>query len=105
MALILLIQKGGISLAKKKEDVWEATWRSSHMKAYMTVEEFLSFFEIGLRGHFARSNSMFSSGDTYHVEDMAYQAEFFAENFAMIISAIDWKDTVDGKQYKSDGYR
>jgi hypothetical protein len=40
---------------------------------------------------------MFSSGDTYHVEDMAYQAEFFAENFAMIMSAIEWKDSVDGK--------
>jgi hypothetical protein len=97
MDLKLFQKKGGAKLAKKKEDVWEATWRSSHMKAYMTVEEFLSFFERGLRGHFARSNSMFSSGDTYHAEDMAYQAEFFAENFAMIMSAIEWKDSVDGK--------
>jgi hypothetical protein len=97
MALILLIQRGGIKLAKKKEDVWELKRSYSHMKAYITVEEFLSFFERGLRGHFARSNSMFSTGDTYHVEDMAYQAEFFSENFAMIMSAIEWKNSIDGK--------
>jgi hypothetical protein len=53
-------------------------------------------FERGLRGHFARSKSLFQD-DTYHIEDMAYQAEFFAENFAMIISSIDWKDYKDEK--------
>jgi hypothetical protein len=83
-------------MAKKKENVWDIERPYTHMKAYTTVEEFLKMFERGLRGHFARSKSLFQD-DTYHIEDMAYQAEFFAENFAMIMSAIDWKDSVDGK--------
>ena len=96
MALILLIQRGGIKLAKKKEDVWEVERPYTHIKAYLTVEEFLETFERGLRGHFARSKSLFQD-DTYHVEDMAYQAEFFAENFAMIMSSLNWKDSIDGQ--------
>lgn len=90
------MQKGGVKLNKKKEDVWEVQRPYIHLKAYTTVEDFLQMFERGLRGHFARSKSLFQD-DTYHIEDMAYQAEFFAENFAMIISSIDWKDYKDEK--------
>jgi len=96
MDLILLHQKGGKKLAKKKEDVWEVERPYTHAKAYVSVEEFLKVFEAGLRGHFSRSKSLFGD-DTYHIEDMAYQAEFFAENFAMIMSTLHWKDSVDGK--------
>lgn len=66
------------------------------MPVYVTVDEFLSTFERGLRNHFAKSSS-FSQDNTFHIEDLSYQAEFYAENFAMIISAMEWKDRKDGK--------
>ena len=72
-----------------------------NMPAYMTIEEFLEFFERGLRGHFEGSVSVFPNHDkekdTHHVEDLAYQAEFFAENFARIMSAISWKEGKSGR--------
>jgi hypothetical protein len=96
MDLILLHQKNGPKLAKKKKDPWEVKRPYIHLHAYMSVEEFLSFFNRGLRQHFERSNSLFQD-DTYHIEDMAYQAEFYAENFAAILSAIDWKEYKNGR--------
>jgi hypothetical protein len=96
MDLILLLQKGGKKLAKKKEDVWEVKKPYMHMRGYVTVEEFITTFERGLRGHFAKSG-LFGQGGEFHIEDLAYSAEFYAENFAMIMSAIDWKEYKDGK--------
>ena len=96
MGSTLLIQRGGIKLAKKKEDVWEVKKPYNHLPAYVAVDEFLSTFERGLRGHFARSSS-FSEDKTFHIEDLAYQAEFYAENFAMIMSSINWKEYKDGR--------
>jgi len=92
----LFQKKGGVRLAKKKENVWEPERPYVHLHAYMSVDEFLDFFNRGLRQHFERSNSLFQK-DTYHIEDMAFQAEFYSENFAAILSAINWKDNVDGK--------
>lgn len=83
-------------MAKKKEDVWKPNRPYLHMPGYMTVEDFLSLFNRGLKSHFERSDSLFQD-DTYHIEDMAYQAEFYAENFAMIMSSIDWKDEKDAR--------
>jgi hypothetical protein len=67
------------------------------MPGYVTVEEFLSLFERGLRSHFAKSSLFNQENDTFHIEDLSYSAEFYAENFAMIMSAIDWKDKIDGR--------
>jgi hypothetical protein len=86
----------GEKMAKKKEDVWEEKKPYVHINAYLTVEEFISTFERGLRGHFAKSGLFGQEGD-FHIEDLAYSAEFYAENFAMIMSSLNWKDYVDGK--------
>jgi hypothetical protein len=84
-------------LAKKREDVWEVKKPYNHLPAYISVDEFLSTFERGLRGHFARSSLFGQNQETFHIEDLAYQAEFYAENFAMIMSSINWKEYKDGR--------
>jgi hypothetical protein len=88
--------KGGKKLAKKREDVWEVKRPYIHVHAYLTVEEFISTFERGLRGHFAKS-ALFSQEGEFHIEDLSYSAEFYAENFAMIMSALEWKEYKDGR--------
>lgn len=97
MDLILLHQKDGVKLAKKKEDMWEPERPYSHMPAYVSVKTFLEAFNRGLEGHFARSSLFGQERETFHIEDLAYQAEFYAENFAMIMSALEWKDLENGK--------
>lgn len=97
MVLILSHQKVGTKLAKKKEDVWEVKRPYMHVHAYMSVREFLETFNRGLEAHFGRSALFGQDSETFHIEDLAYSAEFYAENFAMIMSALDWKEYKDGR--------
>jgi hypothetical protein len=86
-----------MKLAKKKEDVWEPKRPYVHMPGYVSVKTFLEVFNRGLEGHFARSSLFGQNQETFHIEDLAFQAEFYAENFAMILSSLNWKDSVDGE--------
>ena len=61
----LFQKKGGPKLAKKKEDVWEPERPYVHLHAYMSVDEFLDFFNRGLKQHFERSNSLFQKDLTF----------------------------------------
>jgi hypothetical protein len=84
-------------LAKKKEDVWKSERPYIHMPGYVSVKTFLEVFNRGLEAHFARSSLFGQNQETFHIEDLAYQAEFYAENFSMIMSAIDWKEYKNGR--------
>jgi hypothetical protein len=94
----LFQKKNGPKLAKKKDfENWKPNRPYIHMPGYVTVEEFLSLFERGLRSHFAKSSLFNQEDDTFHIEDLSYSAEFYAENFAMIMSAIDWKENKNAR--------
>lgn len=67
------------------------------MPGYVTVEKFLEVFNRGLKGHFDRSSLFSQANETFHIEDLAFQAEFYAENFAMIMSSLEWKEHKDAR--------
>ena len=60
------------------------------VNAMMSIDEFLEVFNRGLINTLTKINTL-PNKEKWHIEDLAYQAEFYAENFASIISSLDWK--------------